>query len=90
MPLRSDYSALSFEGRSFEPIPRAQSQYVARPVWTWSKVCTMGMARMVNKASKRLKRKDSHAALDRGLNAALERRLKETPRDRQRAFGRRR
>ena len=41
-----------------------------------------------SKPAKRPKRKDSHAALDRGLNAALERRLKETPRDRQKAFGR--
>ena len=46
------------------------------------------MARIGNKSAKRPKRKDSHAALDRGLNAALERRLKETPQDRQKAFGR--
>jgi hypothetical protein len=43
---------------------------------------------MATRARKRPKRKDSLSALDRGLNAALERRTKETPRDRQRAFGR--
>jgi hypothetical protein len=43
---------------------------------------------MTTKARKRPKRKDTSAALDRGLNAALERRTKETPKDRQRAFGR--
>ena len=48
----------------------------------------MGTARTPSKRAKRPKRKDSHAALDRGLNAALERRLKETPKDRQKAFGR--
>ena len=37
---------------------------------------------------KRSKRRDSYAALDRGLNVALQRRGKESPRDRQRAFGR--
>jgi hypothetical protein len=42
----------------------------------------------MGKPAKRLKRKESHAALDRGLNAALERRLKETSRDRQKVFGR--
>jgi hypothetical protein len=42
----------------------------------------------MSKPAKRPKRRDSHAALDRGLNAALERRLKETPKERQRAFGR--
>jgi len=48
----------------------------------------MGTFRRVSKPAKRPKRKDSHAALDRGLNAALERRTKETPKDRQKAFGR--
>lgn len=48
----------------------------------------MEMVRTARKQAKRPKRKDSHAALDRGLNAALERRLKETPRERQKAFGR--
>jgi hypothetical protein len=43
---------------------------------------------MATKARKRPKRKESHAALDRGLNAALERRLKETPKERQKVFGR--
>ena len=42
----------------------------------------------MGKPAKRPKRKDSYAALDRGLNAALERRTKETARDRQKAFGR--
>lgn len=46
------------------------------------------MARTMIKPAKRPKRKDSYAALDRGLNAALERRTKETPKDRQKAFGR--
>jgi hypothetical protein len=45
---------------------------------------------MATQARKRPKRKDSLSALDRGLNAALERRFKETPLDRQKAFGRRR
>jgi hypothetical protein len=49
----------------------------------------MGTAKTVRKPTKRPKRKDSDVALDRGLNAALERRTKETPRDRQKAFGRR-
>ena len=31
----SDYSPLSFDGRYFGPIPRAQIQSVAWPVWTW-------------------------------------------------------
>jgi hypothetical protein len=48
----------------------------------------MGIARTASKPAKRPKRKDSYAALDRGLNAALERRFKETPKDRQKAFGR--
>jgi hypothetical protein len=43
---------------------------------------------MVTKARKRPERKDSYAAMERGLNAALERRLNQTPKDRQRAFGR--
>ena len=42
----------------------------------------------MNKSVKRPKRRDSYAALDRGLNAALQRRGKESLRDRQRAFGR--
>jgi hypothetical protein len=42
----------------------------------------------VSKPAKRPKRKDSYTALERGLNAAIERHTKETPRDRQRAFGR--
>jgi hypothetical protein len=42
----------------------------------------------MDKPVKRPKRRDSYAALDRGLNAALQRRSKESPRDRQRAFGR--
>jgi hypothetical protein len=46
------------------------------------------MGRTMIKSAKRPRRKDSYAALDRGLNAALERRTKETPRDRQKAFGR--
>ena len=48
----------------------------------------MGMASAARKQAKRPKSKDSHTALDRGLNAALERRTKETPKDRQKAFGR--
>lgn len=42
----------------------------------------------MGKPAKRPKRKVSYTALDRALNAALERRTKETPRDRQKAFGR--
>ena len=42
----------------------------------------------MGKLVKRPKRRDSYAALDRGLNAALQRRAKESPRDRQQAFGR--
>jgi hypothetical protein len=42
----------------------------------------------MGKLVKRPKRRDSYAALNRGLNAALQRRSKETPCDRQRAFGR--
>jgi type IV secretory pathway protease TraF len=33
--LISDYSPISFDGRYFGPIPRAQVQSVVRPVWTW-------------------------------------------------------
>ena len=33
--LMSDYSPISFDGRYFGPIPRAQVQTVVRPVWTW-------------------------------------------------------
>jgi conjugative transfer signal peptidase TraF len=33
--LMSDYSAASFDGRYFGPIPRACIQSVVRPVWTW-------------------------------------------------------
>jgi type IV secretory pathway protease TraF len=33
--LMSDYSPLSFDGRYFGPIPRAQIQGVVQPVWTW-------------------------------------------------------
>jgi conjugative transfer signal peptidase TraF len=33
--LMSDYSPISFDGRYFGPIPRAQIQAVVRPVWTW-------------------------------------------------------
>ena len=33
--LMSDYSPISFDGRYFGPIPRAQVQSVVRPVWTW-------------------------------------------------------
>jgi conjugative transfer signal peptidase TraF len=33
--LMSDYSPLSFDARYFGPIPRAQIQGVAWPVWTW-------------------------------------------------------
>ena len=33
--LMSDHSPLSFDGRYFGPIPRAQIQAVVRPVWTW-------------------------------------------------------
>jgi hypothetical protein len=39
---------------------------------------------------KRPKRKETNAALDRALNAAIERRTKETSRDRQKTFGTRR
>jgi hypothetical protein len=46
------------------------------------------MARTMGKPVKRPKRRDSYAALDRRLKAALQRRSKEIPRDRQRAFGR--
>ena len=42
----------------------------------------------MGKLVKRPKRKDSHAAAERGFNAALLRRTKDSPRDRQRAFGR--
>jgi hypothetical protein len=42
----------------------------------------------MGKPVKRPKRKGTNAALDHGLNAAIERRTKETPKDRQRAFGR--
>ena len=48
----------------------------------------MEVAKRVSKPAKRPKRKDSYAGVDRGLNAALERRIKESPRDRQKAFGR--
>jgi len=50
----------------------------------------METASRVSKPAKRPKRKDSYAALDHGLNAALERRTKETPKDRQKTFGTRR
>lgn len=33
--LMSDYSPTSFDARYFGPIPRAQIQSVAWPVWTW-------------------------------------------------------
>lgn len=33
--LMSDYSAASFDGRYFGPIPRACIRSVVRPVWTW-------------------------------------------------------
>jgi type IV secretory pathway protease TraF len=33
--LMSDYSAWSFDGRYFGPIPKALIQSVVRPVWTW-------------------------------------------------------
>ena len=42
----------------------------------------------MSKSAKGRKRKDTLSDLDRGLNAALERRTRETPQDRQRAFGR--
>jgi hypothetical protein len=42
----------------------------------------------MSKPAKGRKRKDTLSDLDRGLNAALERRTRETPQDRQKAFGR--
>ena len=42
----------------------------------------------MSKSAKGRKRKDTLSDLDRGLNAALERRTRETPQDRQKAFGR--
>jgi hypothetical protein len=46
---------------------------------------------MTRKAKQRRRQdpRDSYASMDRGINAALERRGNETPKDRQRAFGRR-
>jgi hypothetical protein len=46
------------------------------------------MPRKMSNSAKGPKRKDTLSDLDRGLNAALERRTQETPQDRQRDFGR--
>jgi hypothetical protein len=46
------------------------------------------LSRKLSKSVKGRKRKDTLSDLDRGLNAALERRTRETPQDRQRVFGR--
>jgi hypothetical protein len=46
------------------------------------------MPRKTTNPVKGRKRKDTFLDLDRGLNAALERRNRETPQDRQKAFGR--
>jgi hypothetical protein len=43
---------------------------------------------MASKPAKRPKRKDSYAAMNRALDAAIQRRTGETPRERQKAFGR--
>ena len=48
----------------------------------------METARRTTKARKRPKRKDSYVDMNRALDAAIKRRTGETPKDRQKAFGR--